>query len=64
MSLRYSLDEGKSWSEPYLLDEKGGAYSCLTLVGEGDQKDIGVIYEGSQSNMCFERVSLKELMGE
>jgi len=64
MSIRYSLDEGKTWSTPYLLDELGGAYSCLSLIdnGEGKLKDIGIIYEGSQSNMTFERLTLKELM--
>lgn len=64
MSIRYSLDEGESWSAPYLLDQIGGAYSCLSLVHDGEQKDIGLIYEGSQSNMTFERLSLKELMSQ
>jgi len=64
MSIRYSLDEGKTWSTPYLLDELGGAYSCLTVVGKGKDKEIGIIYEGSQSNMTFERLSLKELIGK
>jgi len=62
MSVRYSLDEGETWSAPYLLDELGGAYSCLTLIGDGPKKDIGIIYEGSQSNMCFERLTIDELM--
>ncbi|NWK54302.1 exo-alpha-sialidase [Verrucomicrobiaceae bacterium N1E253] len=64
MSIRYSLDEGETWSDPYLLDEIGGAYSCLSLVHDGDRKDIGIIYEGSQSNMTFERLTLDELMGK
>lgn len=64
MSIRYSLDEGGTWSSPYLLDEIGGAYSCLSLVQNGDQKDIGIIYEGSQSNMTFERIPLKEIINE
>ncbi|BDS08556.1 hypothetical protein NT6N_35960 [Oceaniferula spumae] len=66
MSIRYSLDEGKTWSTPYLLDELGGAYSCLSLIdnGEGKAKDIGIIYEGSQSNMTFEKISIKELMSK
>jgi len=64
MSIRYSLNEGKTWSSPYLLDELGGAYSCLALVGKGKDKDIGIIYEGSQSNMTFERLTLKELIGK
>ncbi|MGB0775398.1 MAG: sialidase family protein, partial [Akkermansiaceae bacterium] len=66
MSIRYSLDEGKTWSQPYLLDQLGGAYSCLTLIdnGAGKPKDIGIIYEGSQSNMTFERLTINELMKE
>lgn len=64
MSVRYSLDEGETWSEPYLLDQIGGAYSCLSLIEENGKKGIGVIYEGSQSNMCFERITLDELMSE
>ncbi|MFC4993426.1 exo-alpha-sialidase [Rubritalea tangerina] len=62
MSIRYSLDEGETWSEPYLLDQLGGAYSCLSLIEENGRRDIGIIYEGSQSNMTFERLSLDELM--
>ena len=64
MSVRYSLDEGETWSDPYLLDQIGGAYSCLTLIEEDGRKDIGLIYEGSQSNMTFERLTLDELMGK
>ena len=62
MAIRYSLDEGQTWSAPYILDSLGGAYSCLTIIEENGQKDIGIIYEGSQANMCFERLSLKEIM--
>ena len=64
MSIRYSLDEGETWSEPYLLDQIGGAYSSLSLIEENGKKDIGIIYEGSQSNMCFERITLEELMAQ
>jgi len=63
MSIRYSLDEGETWSNPYLLDELGGAYSCLTIIGEGKDRAIGIIYEGSQSNMTFEKLTLDEVMG-
>ncbi len=61
MSIRYSLDEGETWSTPYLLDELGGAYSCLTIIGKGRDKKIGIIYEGSQSNMTFEKLTLDEI---
>jgi sialidase-1 len=64
MSIRYSLDEGETWSDSYLLDELGGAYSCLTIIGKGKNKEIGIIYEGSQSNMTFEKMTIDEMMGE
>lgn len=64
-SIRYSLDEGKTWSTPYLLDKNPGAgYSCLTLIEENGKKDIGIIYEGSEANMTFERLTLEEIMGK
>lgn len=62
MSIKYSLDEGNTWSTPYLLDQLGGAYSCLTLVEKDGEKAIAVIYEGSQSNMCYEVITIDELM--
>ncbi len=62
MAIRYSLDEGETWSKPYVLDEIGGAYSCLTLVENNGKKDIAIVYEGSQANMTYEVLTLEELM--
>lgn len=61
MRLKYSLDEGKTWSEGLLLDEGDSyGYSSITSV---DKDTIGVLWEGSRSQMAFRAVSLKELLG-
>jgi sialidase-1 len=44
MTVRMSLDQGKSWPKSILLDQKGGAYSSLTMV---DDQTIGILYESS-----------------
>ena len=44
-----------------LLDEWGGfGYSCITSV---DENTIGILYEGSQSQMVFQQVKLSEIIG-
>lgn len=62
MTIKVSFDEGKTWPEKYhlLLDEldlKGG-YSSLTSI---NNNTIGILYEGSQAQMTFERIKLSEL---
>lgn len=64
MGIRYSKDEGKTWSEPYILDELGGSYSCLSVIERKGKKEIGIIYEGSQAYLVFERLTLEEIMGK
>ena len=52
-----SLDHGKSWPKSILLDEKGGAYSSLTMV---DNQTIGILYESSVADMVFQKIKLSE----
>jgi sialidase-1 len=62
MTLKASLDEGQTWPEKYqiLLDEGYGfGYPNLTMV---DENTIGVLYEGSQAHMVFQKIKLKELI--
>ena len=62
ITLKMSLDEGNSWPTEYslLLDEwKGRGYSCITSV---DSEHIGVLYESSQADMVFQKISIKELV--
>ncbi|MGL1889417.1 MAG: exo-alpha-sialidase [Reichenbachiella sp.] len=62
MTIKVSLDEGKTWPEEYwlLLDELGlsGGYSSLTSI---NNNTIGILYEGSQAQMTFESIGLSEL---
>lgn len=61
-SIKVSFDEGENWPEKYWieLDEgKGAGYSCLSSV---DNETIGILYEGSQSQLTFQKISLAELL--
>lgn len=62
LTIKVSLDDGKTWPEQYwmLLDEKKSrGYSCLTSI---DEHTIGILYEGSQADMTFQKISLSELL--
>jgi sialidase-1 len=64
MTIKVSFDDGKTWPEKYwmLLDEgKGRGYSCLTSI---DEQTIGILYEGSQSDLIFQKIALKELINK
>lgn len=62
MTIKVSFDEGKTWPMDHwlLLDELGlqGGYSSLSSV---NNHTIGILYEGSQAQMTFERIDLEEL---
>ncbi|KAA3638083.1 MAG: exo-alpha-sialidase [Bacteroidetes bacterium] len=62
MTIKVSEDEGMTWQEKYftLIDEgRGRGYSCLTSI---DENTIGILYEGSQADLVFQKISLQELM--
>ena len=61
-TIHMSFDEGETW--PYesriLLDEGfGNGYPSMTQIGNSH---IGIVYEGSQSQLVFERFSINELL--
>ncbi len=61
ITLKVSFDDGNTWpSDKYiLLDELNGAgYSCITSI---DNDTIGIIYEGSQAQLIFQKINLKEI---
>lgn len=63
-TIKVSFDDGETWPEEYwmLLDEgKGAGYSCMTSI---DEQTIGVFYEGSQADIQFQAILLKELLKE
>ncbi|SJN28549.1 Sialidase [Sphingobacterium sp. JB170] len=60
ISVQASFDYGDTWSDEniVLLDEwSGRGYSCITSV---DEQTIGVIYEGSQADMVFQKIKVDE----
>ncbi|PHN05152.1 sialidase [Flavilitoribacter nigricans DSM 23189 = NBRC 102662] len=61
MTIQLSRDEGQTWPREHhlLLDEgQGNGYSCISSI---DENTIGIIYEGSQADLIFQRVDLAEL---
>ncbi|TKG96418.1 sialidase [Puteibacter caeruleilacunae] len=61
-TIKMSFDGGKTWPEKYWieLDEgRGAGYSCLTSV---DEKTIGILYEGSQAHMTFQKVDISKYL--
>jgi len=62
MTIKVSTDDGMTWPEKYwfLLDEgRGRGYPSMTQV---DEYHIGVLYEGSQADLVFEKVHIDEIM--
>ena len=42
-----------------LVDGRGAGYSCMTSI---DEHTIGIFYEGSQADIQFQAIPLKELL--
>ena len=62
ITIKASRDRGETWPKEHrlLLDEDNGAgYSCMTMI---DSKTVGIIYEGSQAHMTFQRIPLSDLI--
>lgn len=60
-TIQVSFDDCRTWPEKYhvLLDEgRGAGYPSLTRV---DDRHVGIVYEGSQAHLVFEKVPLAEL---
>jgi len=61
MTIKLSFDDGQTWpaDNQLLLDALPGAgYSCLTVV---DDRTLGIVYEGSQAHLVFQRLPLAAL---
>jgi sialidase-1 len=62
ITIKASPDRGLTWPKEHrlLLDEETSAgYSCMSMI---DEKTIGILYEGSQAHMTFQRIPLSDLM--
>jgi sialidase-1 len=61
-TIQVSFDDGRTWPQSHhlLLDEgRGAGYPSLTRV---DDRHVGIVYEGSQSHLVYEKLSLDELV--
>ena len=64
MTMKVSWDDGQTWPEEFhlLLDEgQGRGYPSLTSI---DQNTIGILYEGSQADLVFQRIKTSELFNQ
>ena len=62
ITIKASPDRGLTWPKQHrlLLDEHNSAgYSCMTMI---DKKTVGILYEGSQAHMTFQRIPLDDLV--
>jgi sialidase-1 len=60
-TIQTSLNDGLTWptSRHHLLDEALGAgYPILTRI---DDDHVGIVYEGSQAHLVFQRFTIAEL---
>lgn len=61
-TIQVSFDDGMTWPESHrlLLDEgRGRGYPSLSQIDDGH---VGIVYEGSQADVVFERLALAELV--
>lgn len=62
ITIKVSVDDGETWPEKYqlLIDSGGGrGYSCMTKI---DDKHVGILYEGSQADLIFQKFSIEEIL--
>ena len=62
ITIKASPDRGLTWPKEHrlLLDEgNGSGYSCMTMI---DETTVGILYEGSQAHMTFQRIPLSDLV--
>lgn len=62
LTVKASLDGGLTWlpENSVLLDEEEGwGYSCLTMI---DENTVGILYEGSTSQLVFQAVRLEDIV--
>lgn len=62
ITIKASPDRGVSWPDAHqlLLDEGLGAgYTCMTMI---DEQTLGIVYEGSQAQLTFQRIALADLL--
>lgn len=62
LTIKVSFNDGLTWPSNHqvLLDEgRGRGYSCITSLGDDH---IGILYESSQADMVYQKISLQEFL--
>lgn len=62
MTIKASPDRGMAWpnEQQLLIDEGASAgYSCMAMI---DSQTIGILYEGSQAQLTFQRIALSDIV--
>ncbi|MCP4480941.1 MAG: sulfatase-like hydrolase/transferase [Planctomycetaceae bacterium] len=62
ITIKASRDNGETWPHQtqLLLDEEPGrGYSCMSMI---DAETVGILYEGSQADMTFQSIKLKDIL--
>jgi len=63
-TIQVSFDDGRTWPKAnhLLLDEgRGRGYPSLSRIGNDH---VGIVYEGSQADLTFEKIPLEELISK
>ena len=59
-TVRASSDLGMTWPYALLLDEEGGwGYSSMAMI---DDRTVGILYEGSTSQLVFQAVRISDIL--
>jgi sialidase-1 len=64
LMIKASNDGGLTWPKQHrlLLDEhRNAGYSCMTMI---DEQTVGILYEGSQAQMTFQRIPMSDILGK
>lgn len=64
LTLKVSFDDGLTWPEKYwiMFDQyRSAGYSSITSI---DENSIGILYESSQANMAFIKISLTDILNQ
>ena len=62
MTIKASPNGGMTWpnEQQLLIDEGASAgYSCMAMI---DAKTVGILYEGSQAQLTFQRIALADIV--
>ncbi len=58
--IRYSFDDGETWSKPHIIYSEEAAYSSMTIMKNGD---IGIFFEADNyEKNIFTQISIDKIL--